>query len=404
MATVTATALSTVIPAQSDVTVSITEIVTITAAQTCTTTITTSLPTSVFYASRGVPAAIQRRDPVPYPSVPTLPAIPSQLSSGCDQGSLPAKISSACSCFLKPTTSIVTQTISIPVTGAAPEPTTSTSIVSGSTTISLCESYSTQYVYSGSFSCGIANPTIASASGQITCTSPAPAGETNGRLRIEGGNEGTVFEDCVSSGPEQVTTPSGGTHECDGTNNNANPNPGATCTTQLLQAAEQYGFPFDGTYASQFQDFFITSIDSTSQTDSQFWGLLQDESFTPSGGCQEEIAPGGTQETLWAFDAFNANAFLSVTPEYMVVTARTETVQVFVSSNDGNGYWSPYRGATIEGGGVGVSSVTGSVSIVVPSTSGCYQYKATAPGAIRSNAFYLTVLPASQGDARRKVI
>lgn len=72
-------------------------------------------------------------------------------------------------------------------------------------------------------------------------------GQTYGRFRIEGGNEGTVFENCLASGPEEATAPSGDTHECDGTDDGCNPSPGATCTTQIQQAAAINGFGFDGT-------------------------------------------------------------------------------------------------------------------------------------------------------------
>jgi hypothetical protein len=155
-------------------------------------------------------------------------------------------------------------------------------------------------------------PVATYTSGSISCTSPASPEETNGRFRIEGtDSEGTIFEGCIISRPETVTTPSGGSHLCDGTNNNANPSPGATLTTQINDAANLVGdFDFDGTYSSQFQDFFITRIGQSSQTSSQFWGLLVDRVFTPAGGCQTQVEPG--KEGLWAYDAFNKNAFLKV--------------------------------------------------------------------------------------------
>ena len=390
--TATVTATSTVTPAGSTITATVvltgTSTYTVTPS-VCSTTTTTSLTTTVFYPTRGADAGAaekERRNNVL--------SIPSQLTAGCAATSIPQVVSSACSCFLKATTTSTTRTTTVTVTAAAVKPvtTTATALYHVSTTVTSCTSYSTSTVYSGQVSCGVASPTL-SASGQITCTSPAPPGETNGRLRIEGDTEGTIFEDCISSGPSQITTPSGGTHECDGTNDDANPNPGATCTTQLNSAAALDSFPYDGTYSDSFQDYFITSIDQTTQTSTEFWGLLQDRAFTPVGGCQQEIAPGGTQETLWAFNAFNVQSFLSISPEYEVVSAGTKTVQVTVSGTDGSGSpESPFAGASIQEGGQGVSNAQGAISISVPSTPGCYQYKATANSAIRSNAFYLTVL------------
>ena len=64
-------------------------------------------------------------------------------------------------------------------------------------------------------------------------------------LRIEGATD-TIYEGKIGTAPGLVTTPSGGTHECDGTNNNANPNPGSTATTALQSAAGICGFGFDG--------------------------------------------------------------------------------------------------------------------------------------------------------------
>jgi hypothetical protein len=155
-------------------------------------------------------------------------------------------------------------------------------------------------------------PVATYTSGSISCNRPAPVGQTDGRFRIEGNDdEGTIFEGCIISGPETVTTPSGGSHLCDGTNNNANLSPGATLTTQINDASILFGdFSFDGTYSSQFQDFFITRIGQSSQTGSQFWGLLVDRVFTPAGGCQTQAEPG--KEGLWAYDAFSKNAFLKV--------------------------------------------------------------------------------------------
>jgi hypothetical protein len=158
--------------------------------------------------------------------------------------------------------------------------------------------------------CGV--PVSTYTSGSITCANTASApSATNARLRIEGNNdEGTLFEGCIASTPRSITTPSGGTHKCDGTNLNANPSPGATLSTQMDEAAREFGFDYDGTWDDQFQDFFITRIGRTSQTSTQFWGLLDNEVFTPTGGCQSLSQAG--HRGLWAFDAFNARAFLTV--------------------------------------------------------------------------------------------
>ena len=64
-------------------------------------------------------------------------------------------------------------------------------------------------------------------------------------LRIEGPDT-TIFEGSILTRGHNVTTVSGGTHHCDGTNNNANPLPGPTCTSALDDASKKAHFPFDG--------------------------------------------------------------------------------------------------------------------------------------------------------------
>lgn len=64
-------------------------------------------------------------------------------------------------------------------------------------------------------------------------------------IRIEGANA-TIFEGHVFTRGHNVTTSSGGTHHCDGTNLGANPTPGPTCTSALDDASKIGHFSFDG--------------------------------------------------------------------------------------------------------------------------------------------------------------
>ena len=65
------------------------------------------------------------------------------------------------------------------------------------------------------------------------------------KLRIEGDTK-TIFEGKVLTRGHNVTTPSGGTHPCNGLNDKANTVPGATCTSALANAAHLHKFTFDG--------------------------------------------------------------------------------------------------------------------------------------------------------------
>src|SRR5688500_17081923 len=70
----------------------------------------------------------------------------------------------------------------------------------------------------------------------------APVGVT---VRVEGGSK-TILEVPVTSDGHQLTTASGGTHECDGTNGGAYPSPGPTPTAALDDATRANSLTWDG--------------------------------------------------------------------------------------------------------------------------------------------------------------
>ena len=197
-------------------------------------------------------------------------------------------------------------------------------------------------------------------------------------IRIEGETD-TIFEGIAYHPfPRNITTASGGTHLCDGTNDGDNPTPGPTCTTALDQVSKRPGspFPFDGTYSDQFQDFFITSIGDSTETSTQFWGLLLDYQFTSVGGCGQEVAHD--QKVLWAFDAFNKNYFLEATGPATAVVGTPFTINVIDGTSG-----SAISGATIDGCS-GSTDTSGNISCVV-NKAGKYEFKAEQPQSIRSN-------------------
>lgn len=395
--TYTSTVLSTSVPPQASSTITTT--IAADPATTVTTTVVTSTtegtyPTVTNFRVRG-------QDPGTLPDKRAALNIPSVLGSNCGSGkALTSKISSACSCYLGPakkTTSTSTTLIktTITVTSVTTSAAVTTTITATATSAVVTETSTSTTVTTtfpgGAPTCGIAPAATVGDVGMVSCTAPAPPGETNSRFRIEGGSEGNVFDGCIISGPRNITTPSGGTHICDGTNNNANPFPGSTFTTTIDSSGRQEGFGFDGTYSNQFQDFFISSISQTTQTGNQFWGVLRNRVFTARGGCQEQSSPA--DEALWAFDAFAPNrVFLSTSPEYQVVRAGdTQSITVTIlAGNPNSGNTIPAQGATFGTGTTAGSD--GSLQITVPSTPGCYMYKAELSNAIRSNTFYLTVV------------
>jgi len=237
------------------------------------------------------------------------------MAAACTEkpAALTAKVSKACSCFLTPTTTrtVTVTATSVSVAGVPVSlftqsyvPTeltlqkaavTTTITTDQVLTTQTCTSTTTSTVTAnggGGMTCGL--PVSAYTSGSITCanTAATPAA-TNARFRIEGSDsEGTLFEGCIASGPRDVTTPSGGTHKCDGTNDGANPSPGATLTAQVDEVARQSGFDYDGSYSTAFQDFFITRIGQSAQRCHKYWGVLLNEQFIPTGGCQSQFRNG----------------------------------------------------------------------------------------------------------------
>ncbi|KAK4612120.1 hypothetical protein CLAFUW4_13177 [Fulvia fulva] len=395
--TITTTSKTTVIPdkATSRATFAITP-TPATVSPTCTTTTTAvegTFTTERLFTYQGTPPAggNQKR---------AAPTIPSMSGAGCGTGKpLTLKISSACSCLLgtaktsvstSTSTILTTVTVTSSTTEAAMTTTVSVSVpLDQVTSCQTATTTTTTFANGAGRTCGAAPPVAAYTTGrQISCTAPAPAGQTNYRFRIEGNTaEGTTFDGCIITGPENITTPSGGTHLCDGTNNNNNPTPGGTLTTAINDTGQQEGFGFDGSYSNQFRDFFITRIRDSAQTGSQYWGVLRDRVFTNAGGCQKQTVPG--TEGLWAFDAFNANAFLNLDSQYAVVQPGA-AVLVTVTQTDGNGSGNrPAAGATLAGA---TSDSNGIVLFTAPIQDGCYQYKAERSGAIRSQIFYLSVV------------
>ncbi|KAF9260114.1 hypothetical protein L218DRAFT_962892 [Marasmius fiardii PR-910] len=208
------------------------------------------------------------------------------------------------------------------------------------------------------------------------------------RLRIEGA-EKTIFEGLVPTFGHTIKTASGGRHRCDGTNNNANPRPGPTCTTALSDASRLHGFSFDGTFDTKFDDYLITSIGGDSQTATQFWGLLVNYQFAPKGGCQTEVSR--RDEILWAFAAFRKVHFLKLEAPLIAKPGTSVLLKVTDGAND-----DPLRGAAVKrvdgsnGAVVGTSNASGTVSVHLPDP-GIYSFKASKDDSIRSNSVTILV-------------
>ncbi|MET9293447.1 DUF4430 domain-containing protein [Streptomyces sp. NPDC003077] len=113
------------------------------------------------------------------------------------------------------------------------------------------------------------------------------------------GPDSTLFNGTVRTTGHDVTTASGGTHKCDGTNNGANPTPGATPTAALDDAAKNKGFTWDGTWYPSFEDYFVSTIAGKNGGSTAYWNISVNGTSTPVGGCQFRIKAGDKVAFTW---------------------------------------------------------------------------------------------------------
>jgi hypothetical protein len=213
-------------------------------------------------------------------------------------------------------------------------------------------------------------------------------------LRVEGAAR-TVFEGSVVTYGHNVTIPAGGTHLCDGINNGANATPGGTATTALDDAAKVGGFDYDGTWSAQFSDFFITRIGPDTQTATQFWGLLGNYQFTPSGGCQTKLADG--DDVLWAYDAFNKAHFLKLDGPRLVDTDQPYTVTVTDGSTGQPVADATVTARTTDGALADQTTDAAGHATFTATHLGVARLKAERPDSIRSNRLDVIARPDLHG-------
>ena len=217
------------------------------------------------------------------------------------------------------------------------------------------------------------------------CLLAFPAGAsavpTQVKLRVEGATQ-TIFEGDVTTDGHDVTTPSSGTHKCDGTNGGANPSPGPTPTTALDDGARLGSYTWDGTWFDSFEDFLVDRVGPDSATQSQFWGQFVNSKPSQVGGCQEIVGAG--DEVLWAFDAFSKQHVLRLSGPTSATTGQVVDVTV-VDGQDG----SPVAAAEVRGE---LTGTDGHAQFAI-GEPGVYSIKATRADSVRSNAISLCVDP-----------
>jgi hypothetical protein len=208
----------------------------------------------------------------------------------------------------------------------------------------------------------------------------AAADPVSVNLRVEGQSQ-TIFDGPVTTDGHQITTPSAGTHPCDGTNNGAHPSPVPTATAALDDGARLNNFTWDADWFPSFNDFIVTRVAGDAATSSQFWGYAVNFAFAQVGGCQMRVHQG--DEVLWIFDAFNKAHVLKLTGPSTATTGAPVTVTV----TDGDG--APLSGATVGGAQTGAD---GKATLSFPQ-AGVHRLKAERADSVRSNSLAVCVDP-----------
>ncbi|GLF93056.1 DUF4430 domain-containing protein [Streptomyces yaizuensis] len=141
----------------------------------------------------------------------------------------------------------------------------------------------------------VTGPAVAGTQAPVVPSTNAPVKVT---LTVQGPN-GPLFHGKIRTKGHDVTTATGGTHKCDGTNGGAYPTKVPTPTAALDDAAQRYHFAWDGTWYPAFDDFFVDTIKNVSGGASAYWNISVNGTPTPVGGCQFKLNTGDQVAFTW---------------------------------------------------------------------------------------------------------
>jgi hypothetical protein len=228
---------------------------------------------------------------------------------------------------------------------------------------------------------------LLAASALLVAAAPSLAAPATVNLRVEGSTQ-TLFEGPITTDAKTING-----HPCDGTNKNTNPTPGPTMTGAMDDGATAAGFTWDGTWDTNFDDFFINRIGPDTNTGAPdyqpYWGYFLNGVASNLGGCQEQVHEGDS--VLFAYSSFGQPLLELAAPAR---AASGESFTVTVQQNDGNGTRTPAAGASVGGAS---TDATGHATLSSDST-GMHTFKATRSDAVRSNAATVCVYVPGSGD------
>jgi hypothetical protein len=138
---------------------------------------------------------------------------------------------------------------------------------------------------------GVTATTASAATPTATGTSTAASAPALVEVTVVDGSR-TLYKGYVLTAGHTVTTASGGTHVCDGTNGGANPSPVPTPTAALDTAMHWARSSWDGTWSASFDDYLVTTIAGDASGASTYWNIAVDGASIPVGGCQFALKTG----------------------------------------------------------------------------------------------------------------
>ncbi len=126
--------------------------------------------------------------------------------------------------------------------------------------------------------------------------------DTNAPVKVSltvQGPDGLLFKGKIKTKGHDVTTATGGTHRCDGTNGGAHPTAVPTPTAALDDAARKRHFAWDGTWYASFDDYSVDTIKNVSGDGVAYWNISVNGASTPVGGCQFKLNAGDKVAFTW---------------------------------------------------------------------------------------------------------
>jgi hypothetical protein len=235
---------------------------------------------------------------------------------------------------------------------------------------------------------------VLAASVALVAAAPVVAAPVTVNLRIEGATE-TLYEGSITTDARNITTSSGGTHDCNGQNQGATNPIGGTPTTAAYDGAVAKNLAFDALWfgSDASGDFFINQLGPDRMADDfsgPTWNWWSNYQYGTIGGCQIVLQNG--DDVLWDFGSYELSALrLSGAPTR---AATNEQFTVTVDQFDPSGNKTSADGASVAGA---TTDASGHAAVAF-ADAGNHTFKATKTGTVRSNAATVCVYVPGSGD------